>query len=203
VLLGGTLNDGSASIGVALGRYVKYPAHIKPGKVKNGALSITDCFIGDEYIGSKEGERSISTARISALHGQGFLSFMKQPNKAGYYFGIDRMASTDDYRLMAYGRLVDKAAIIAAAVYIEELESEVEIEDDGKIDSLALVSMETTIKKQIQLLMPGQISQLIVNIDPDQNIIESSTLTVQIRIKPLGYPSFINVDLGMAAPTAS
>jgi len=203
VLAGGTLSDGSASVGVALGRYVKYPAHIKAGKVKNGALSITDCFIGDEYIGSKDGERSISTARISALHGQGFLSFMKHPNKAGYYFGIDRMASVDDYRLMVYGRLVDKAAIIAAAVYIEELESEVEIDDDGKIDSLALVSLETAIKKQINLLMPGQISKLIVDIDPDQNLIESNTLTIQLRIKPLSYPSFINVDLGMAAPTAS
>lgn len=203
VLLGGTLNDGSASVGVLLGRLCKYGAHIKPGKVANGPLTIADCYIGDEYIGKKDGERSISDARISALHGQGFVSFMKHPGKAGYYFGIDRMCSTDDYRRMAYGRVIDKAAIIAAAVYIEELEGEVEIDADGKIDSLALAALETTIKQQINLGMSGQFSQLIVDINPNQNITATETLTVKLRLQPLGYKTFIDVDLGLAAPSVN
>lgn len=203
VLVGGTLNDGSASVGAFLGRLCKYGAHIKPGKVANGPLTIADCYIGDEYIGKKDGERSISDARISALHGQGFVSFMKHPGKAGYYFGIDHMCSTDDYRRMAYGRVIDKAAIIAAAVYIEELEGEVEIDAEGKIDSLALAALETTIKQQINLGMAGQFSQLIVSINPNQNITATETLTVKLRLQPLGYKTFIDVDLGLAAPSVN
>lgn len=202
-VVGGTQNDGSASIGVVLGRAVKYPAHIKIGKVLNGPLSITDCYIGDEYIGKKDGERTINNTRLGNLHGQGFISFMKHPGKAGYYIGIDRMASTDDYRRLAYGRVIDKAAVITAAVYIEQLQNEVPVNAAGKIDSLALAALESAITQQINIGMAGQFSALIVSINPDQDIINTETLRVKIRIQPLGYTSFIDIDLGLTAPTAN
>ena len=193
VVLGGSLSDGSASIGTATGRLAKYAAHIKMGKVANGPLALTTCYIGNQEIKNILG--------LAALHGAGFISFMKQPGKAGFYFGIDRMASTDDYRLMAYGRVIDKAAIIAAAVYIEELEGEVDVDADGKIDSLALAGLRDDISQAINVGMGTQISGLIVNINPDQNIINTGTLNVQLRVRPKGYKTFINVDLGLIAPS--
>jgi hypothetical protein len=192
VVAGGTLDDGSASVGLALGRAVKFGAEIKLGKVANGPLSITSCFIGDTPVNEFAG--------LATLHGAGFISFLQHPNKAGYYFGIDRMASTDDYRLLAYGRVVDKAAIIAAAVYIEDLEGEVDVDANGNIDSLALSAMEARIAQQLNVAMATQISGLEVYINPAQNIINTGTLTVQLRVRPKGYKSFINIDLGLIAP---
>lgn len=192
VLLGGTLNDGSASVGLLLGRAVKNPAHIKIGKVANGALSIDTCFIGTKV--PKE------VTNLATLHGAGFISFMNQPQKSGFFFGIDRMASTDDYRLLAYGRVIDKAAIIASAVYVEELEGEVDVEADGKISPLDLKYLETRITQQINLSMGSQISGLQVYINPAQDIINTNKLTVKLRVIPKGYKSFIDVDLGLLAP---
>jgi hypothetical protein len=192
VVLGGTRNDGSASVGLALGRAVKYGAHIKLGKVANGPLSISTAYIGDKQIKD--------VLNLTELHDAGFISFMQHPQKAGFYFGIDRMSSTDDYRLLAYGRVVDKAAVIAAAVYVEDLEGEVAVDAEGKIDASVLSHLEAKIRQQINLSMADQISALIVYINPSQDVINTGKLTIKLRVRPFGYTSFIDIDLGLEAP---
>lgn len=195
LIVGGSLNDGSASGGVLLGRAAKYGAEIKVGKVANGPLSITEAYIGTKLIKDVPG--------LAALHGSGVISFMKHPRKAGIYFGIDRMASIDDYRLLAYGRIVDKAAIIAAATYIEELEDEVTVEANGNISTLDIAHLEGRLTQQINVGMGDQISGVTVYINPAQDIINTSRLTVKLRVRPKGYKSFIDVDLGLTAPAIS
>lgn len=192
VVLGGKNPDGSASVGLALGRAVKYGAHIKLGKVANGPLSISKVYIGTKEIKDVAG--------LAELHGAGYISFMQHPQKAGFYFGIDRMSSTDDYRLLAYGRVVDKAAVIAAAVYVEDLEGEVAVDADGKIATSVLTHLKAKIIQQINVAMADQISGVEVYINPAQNVISTGKLTVQLRIRPFGYTSFIDVDLGLVAP---
>jgi hypothetical protein len=192
VVLGGSDDDGSASVGLALGRAVKYGAHIKLGKVANGPLSISTAYIGNKEIKD--------VTNLAQLHDAGFISFMQHPQKAGFYFGIDRMSSTDDYRLLAYGRVIDKAAVIAAAVYVEDLEGEVAVQADGKIATSVLTHLKAKIIQQINVAMADQISGVEVYINPAQNVISTGKLTVQLRIRPFGYTSFIDVDLGLVAP---
>jgi hypothetical protein len=192
VVLGGSEPDGSASVGLALGRAVKYGAHIKLGKVANGPLSINKACIGTKELKQIAG--------LAELHDAGFISFMQHPQKAGFYFGIDRMSSTDDYRLLAYGRVIDKAAVIAAAVYVEDLEGEVAVEADGKIAISVLSHLQAKIIQQINVAMADQISGVEVYINPAQDVINTGKLIVQLRIRPFGYTSFIDVDLGLIAP---
>jgi hypothetical protein len=190
VVLGGTLNDGSASVGLALGRAVKYGAEIKLGKVQNGPLTMTSAYVGDKLLKD--------VTNLSTLHGDGFISFMTHPQKSGFYFGIDRMCSIDDYRLLAYGRVVDKAAVIAAAVALEQLEGEIDVEANGNIASYVVSDLEEQVKQQIQVAMGAQISGVEVYINPAQNIINTSKLVIKVRIQPKGYTSFIDVELGLA-----
>lgn len=194
VVLGGSLNDGSASVGLALGRAVKYGAEIKLGKVANGPLVINQVYIGDKLLKD--------VANLATLHGDGFISFMTHPRKAGFFFGIDRMCSTDDYRLLVYGRVIDKAAIISAAVAIEQIEDEVDTEADGKIASYVVSDLEKQIEQQINVAMAPQISGVSVYINPDQNIINTGTILWKLRIRPKGYKTYINIELGLIAPTA-
>ena len=177
---------------ITAGRSVKYGAHIKVGKVANGPLSISTAFIGTKEIKA--------VANLATLHDVGYISFMQHPQKAGFYFGIDRMSSTDDYRLLAYGRVVDKAAVIAAAVYVEDLEGEVAVDADGKIAYSVLTHLKAKIIQQINVAMADQISGVDVVINPSQDVINTGKLTVQLRVRPFGYTSFIDVDLGLIAP---
>ncbi len=192
VVVGGSLNDGSASIGTALGRAVKYGAEIKIGKVQNGPLQINDVFIGTTAL-----EDFLA---LDTLHGTGVITFMNHPTKAGNYFTIDRMANTGDYRKLAHGRIIDKAAVIALATYVDEIESEVDI-IDGKISDVDLAHLEGRIQQQIEFGMGNQISKkgIIVYINPAQDVINTDKLTVKLRIRPKGYLSFIDVDLGLTA----
>ncbi|GGH78156.1 hypothetical protein HNQ91_003937 [Filimonas zeae] len=191
VVLGGTLPDNSASVGLALGRAVKYPAHIKLGKVANGPLSITNAYVGSKLIKD--------LVSLESIHGKGYISFMKHPQKAGVYFGIDRMSSNDDYRLLAHGRVLDKAAVIAAATYVEQVESEVNVTADGNISDSDIAYLSALIDQQIKVNMGDQISGLEVTISPAQNIINTNTLSVKLRVRPVGYTSFIEIELGLTA----
>lgn len=196
VVLGGSRNDdGSASVGTALGRAAKYPAHIKIGKVANGSLALTACFIGTKKIGEM--------SNLEALHDLGYISFMTYAQKAGFFFGIDHMGSTDDYRLLAYGRVVDKAAVIAATVYTEQIEGEVDVTADGKIAELDLQHLQGLISQQIQVGMADQISSLDVYINPAQDVIDTGKLTVKLSITPKGYTSEIDIEIGLKSPAVS
>lgn len=192
VVVGGSEDDGSASIGTVLGRAVKFGAEIKVGKVANGPLQISEAYIGTKLISEYPA--------LATLHGSGVISFMTHPTKAGIYLGIDRMANTGDYRLLAHGRIIDKAAVIALATYVEDLESEIDIVD-GKISELDLAHLEGKVTQQITAGMGDQISKggIEVYINPAQDVINTNTLNVKLRIRPKGYTSFINVDLGLTA----
>ena len=193
VVLGGAQANGTASVGLVLGRAVKYSAEVKIGKVANGPLSIANAYIGTKHIKD--------VPALETLHDKGYITFIKHPQKAGIYLGIDKMCSTDDYRLLAYGRVVDKAAIIAAATYVEQIESEVDVNPaTGRIAEIEIKHLEAVIRQQIEAGMGDQISGLQVIIDPNQDIINTSTLLVQLRVIPKGYTSFIIVDLGLKAP---
>lgn len=195
VVLGGSLADGSASVGLALGRAVKYAAHIKLGKVANGALNLTKAYIGSNAVET--------LSNLETLHDMGFISFMQHPQKSGYYFGIDHMTNTADYRLLAYGRIVDKAAVLAIAVLVNQLEGEVDVDDDGRIDEISISHLEAIVSQQIQANMGDQISGFTIVIDPDQDIINTNTLAVTLGVQPKGYTSFITLTIGLQTTSNS
>lgn len=195
VVLGGSRPDGSASIGTALGRKAKYAAQIKLGKVANGPLSLANAYIGSEAI------KNVSN--LKDLHATGYISFMQYQNLAGFYFGIDRMASTDDYRLLVYGCIIDKAALIAYATYTQQIESDVDVDADGKIDQLDIEHLVSQITLQVNTNMGDQISGFNASIDPNQDVIDTSELKLKMAVRPRGYTSFITVTLGLSSPAAS
>lgn len=190
VVLGGSLNDGSASVGTVLGRAVKYGAEIKIGKVANGPLQINNAFIGTKNISDM--------LNLETLHDLGIITFMIHPRKAGVYITTDKMANTGDYRLLAHGRVADKAAVITLATYVEELEGEVTLEN-GKISELDIAHLQGRLEQQLLTGMGDQVSKISVYINPAQDIITTSKLAVKLRITPKGYTSFIEVDLGLSA----
>ena len=109
VVLGGEDTTGDAAVGIALGRASKYGAEVKLGNGQNGALSLTQVYIGHQKMEERED--------METLHDAGFLTFQVRPGSAGYYFGVDNMCSVDDFRILAHGRVIDKAQRIAAQAY--------------------------------------------------------------------------------------
>lgn len=191
VVLGGTMNDGSASVGVALGRAVKYPAHIKLGNGQNGALSVTDAFIGNKTL------ESYTPTELDNFSNAGYIHMHTREGIAGYFFSIDNMAGDDDFHILVHGRLIDKAQRIATIANTSFLETSVRMSNDGSINDTDAKYLEDVVKSQIRAKMNEQISDVDVIVPTGQDLINESNLQMQVKIQPLGYLSWITVNLGL------
>lgn len=191
IVLGGTKADGSAAVSVALARACKYGAHVKLGSGQNGALSVQQIYIGNQTMEER--------LDMETLHDAGFLTFQHRPGAAGYYFGRDNMCSSDDYAILVHGRIIDKAQRLAAAAYLPYIEDSVRVNSDGTLDDGDTAYLENVLESALLNYMSGQISDVEVVIDTDQDIINTSTLQVGCRVLPLGYSTWIIVTLGLAS----
>lgn len=191
VVLGGTKPDKSASIGVALGRAVKYPAHVKLGDGMNGVLSITSAYIGAKPVDE------FDPVELSNFTNAGYIHYHTREGVSGYFFSVDKMAGNDDFKILVFGRLMDKAQRISTSSATPFLETSVRITKDGKINDADAAYLEQNIKSQLLLQMQGQISDADVLIPVDQDLISTSTLGIQVKIQPLGYMTWIILNLGL------
>lgn len=191
VVLPSTLPNKRASVGLALGRKVKYACHIKMGKGANGPISQPNLYIGTKPIDTMQ--------NLDSLAGDGYIIAYRKPGKAGYYWGIDNMASTDDYRLLVYGAVIDAAARVAFTYYTDWLESECDVDAAGKLLDEDAQHLADNIVAQIKSNLGDRISDVQVNVDRGQVIVPGNALNVQVRVIPKGYFTFITVDLGLTA----
>lgn len=191
VVLGGSSTDGSAAVALVLARAAKYAAHVKIGSGENGALTATQIYIG--------GQRMEERSDMETLHDAGFITFMHRPGAAGYYFGRDNMCENGDFRILAHGRIMDKAQRVAAQAYLPFVETSIRMESDGTINASDAVYISNVLDSAIRSAMGSQISNVEVGVPLTQDIINTSTLQVQVKIQPLGYLTWITVTMGLAS----
>ena len=191
VVLGSVASDGRPAVPLALARAVKYEAHIKIGSGEKGALSINSAFIGDRPV------EEYTPTELDAFANAGFIVLHIREGISGFFFGRDNMCSDDDFRILVHGRLIDKAQRISTATTAPFVETSVRITPDGKINDADATYMEETIKSQLLSQMGDQISGADCIISLDQDIINTSTLEMQVKIQPLGYLTWIIINLGL------
>lgn len=196
VMVASSDDDGSASVGLLLGRMAKNPVQRKPSRVKDGAVNITDAYVGAAKVEAHSG--------ITLMHDKGYIILRTFPGKTGYYFNGDHSAApdTDDYSMIARGRIIDKAQVIAYLTYIEELDDEVLVGEDGTLDAGVVKYLETVIKNQIEgnMVANREISSVKVFIDPAQDVIANNKVNVVLQLVPVGYSTTIEVKLGFNNP---
>lgn len=192
-LLVGSSTDTWSGVGIALGRATKVAAHVKLGDGTVGPLAVTDIDVwGNTY-------DEIGTGQMEALHDAGFLVFMRRQGLEGWYFGVDNMCDQGDYGTLARGRVIDKAHRIAIAAYMRYVETPIDMADDGTIDAAAAESLAAVVESQLRAQMGDQVSNIEVVVPLEQDLVNSNTLQVIVRVLPLGYSTWISVQLGFAS----
>lgn len=191
VVLSSTLNDGSASVALVLARAVKYEAHIKLGNGQNGALSIIQGYIGSRKI------EEFTPTELDVLSDNGYIIFHIREGVSGYFIGRDNMASDDDFHILVHGRIIDKAQRIAASTSTPFLETSIRMTSEGTINETDAKYLEDIIKQQLLANMADQVSAIDILIPLNQDIVNNSTLEVIIKVLPLGYLTWIVVNLGL------
>lgn len=201
VLIGDTIKDSKgAAVGLLAGRIASIPVQRSIARVRTGSVNAVEMFIGGvaAELGNPE---TISDC--------GFICPRTFVGKAGYYWSDDKLAAeaSDDYSLIPRRRVADKAYRIAYTTLVNEIAEEISVTDDGKISAPVVKAIQTAVESAIVNNMtsrgnlgndPSNPNDMGVEcyINTDQNIIATSRLDVQVRIKPHGYSKYINVSLG-------
>lgn len=201
VIQGLDANKKAAAVGMALGRMASEPVQRNIGRVKSGDLNITSAYLSD----GQKVETYIK--RWGMLHKKGYIFPRKFQGKSGYYYNDDPSCTsiTDDYSSLARGRVIDKAFLIAYATYVEEIQDDIEIDEQGFMDPAMAKSYQVKIEEAIRVnMIPNtrdpEISGVSATISPRQNLLEADTVEVILDIRPKGYSKNINVRLGFTNP---
>ena len=199
ILLADTVYGNGSCIGLFLGRLSSIPVHRKVSRVRTGALSNTAAFIGPTTLESDPLDPGIISSK-------GLITWSIFPNVSGYFFSGDDTcsATTDDYHFLARGRVIDKAHILAYTTFVQEVDDEVPVNDDGTLDAGFCEWLSKQIENQINNTMTAnkEISSVDCVIDPSQNILSTNKLNVVLKIVPVGYASDIEISLGFSNPAA-
>ena len=199
VLLCSNLNTGTkpASIGEFLGRLASIPVQRKASRVKDGPLNISAAYLTDgATVDGREGD-------LGTLHDKGYIvyrTFAKRPGS--YYYSGDptAVAATDDLNTIARNRIIDKAVKIAYNVYVDELDDDVDITEQGNVAPAVVGNLKTKIELQVNGNMANEISNFYAVINPAQNILSGLPFEIELNITPRGYLGNIKVKIGFINP---
>lgn len=189
-----------ACVGAVLGRIAKVPVQRHIGRVLDGPMRVEDIYIKDV---------TADLADVATITDKGYVTFRTFVGKSGYYIADDHQATevSDDYRSIARGRVIDKAFRIAYQAFLNTVNDEVPIKNDGTITIPWAKAVEAEVERAI-------INNMTVNgnlgadpedpndtgvkcfIDPAQNVVSTSKITATLRVKPHGYNKYVEVSLG-------
>ena len=193
-----------ATIGTWLGRIAKSAVQRNIGRVKDGALSPLEM-----YIGTKKIDESESTVR--SIYEKGYLVPRKYVGRSGYYFADDNLACdpTGDYAHLAHRRVIDKAYRIAYDLMLDMLLDELEVNTDGTLQVGVVKSWQQTVESGInkQMTVNGELSAdsdgegCQCYIDETQNVLSTSKVLMTLKVRPYGYARYVDVNLGFLVET--
>lgn len=192
-LIAGTSGK-NAAVGLYLGRKAATPVQRAAGRVRNGALPISTAVLTDGVaIDGLE-------ATLNNISDKGYIVMYTVPGKSGYFFGASHTftAEDDDLNRVEKVAVLDKAALIAANVFSDNILEEIPLEANGRISPAIIGNWKADIENAINLQMTanGEISGVKATIDPDQDILQTSQLSVKLQVLPVGYSETITIDLG-------
>lgn len=205
VAIGDTVtNSTGASIGTLLGRIASIPVQRNIGRVKDGALSPLEM-----YVGAKKVEESNSV--IASIFDKGYIVPRKHVGRSGYFYADDPMACdpTDDYAHLANRRVIDKAYRIAYDTMLNELLDEIDLNEDGTMQHAVIKSWQQTLENAVnrQMTANGELSATDgegcqVYINERQNVVSTTKIELTLKVRPHGYARYIDVNLGFQVTTA-
>jgi len=169
-----------------------------------GAFPIND---GDsEYYTLKIGGDSyenVTPTTKNDLNNKGYIFVNQYANKAGSFLSGDVNAnlSTDDYNDIQTSQVVMKARRGVYAMMVDLLNSPVNIDGTtGKIDVSTCKYFESQASNPLEIMkINTEISDYKVFCDPNQNILSTSKVYVNVTIVPVGTAKEIVVNIGLAA----
>ena len=218
------LNGSAANALLAvMGRAAKAEPQQNIGKVKSGSLNVPTAWaltIGAAAIAN------VTSSTLNSYHDKRYITLEQNEIASGFIVTNDNslVAVTDDYNNLRHGRIIDNAVRIAYATYYRELKDDVQVDDNGRMATIAEKSLEAEIVNAIDTQMRNQLNtkqngeadvvclvnpnyannialyaQNGISTAPNFNLLQTGTTYIFLKLKPKGNLQFINVYVGFTA----
>ena len=186
-----------SSIGVMLGLLSAAAVHQSISWVKQFPTGITVPAFGDGTL-----LRNLDSALIEQLDAARYLFLVTHVGQAGSYVNDSHTmdSATSDYAMIESVRTMDKAVRGIRTYLIPELGGNVYIDPDtGKMQPDSVSHLETTANKALEdMEKAGELSGYKVEIDPEQDVLSTSTVEIVVRQVAVGVMRKIKVKIGFA-----
>lgn len=202
VLIGDTASSSTgAAMGLLAGRIASIPVQRNIGRVRDGALNSTVMYIGSGKVEDKMDD-------ITTIYDKGYITPRIYVGRSDYFFTDDRLCTkpTDDYAHITNRRVIDKAYRIAYNTLLNNMLDDIFLNTDGTMQHAVLKSWQASVESAInsQMTAKGELSADLTNgesgcscyINPKQNVLTTSMVSIVLKVRPFGYSRNIDVQLG-------
>ena len=144
---------------------------------------------------------ALSSSAMGGLKDKGYLIAIKRtPDISGTFYERcpTAIASTSDYAWLEVNRTVDKAIRGVRSALIPYLNATVLLNANGTLRNDTIEFFRDIAKAPLtQMEADSEISAKDVLIDPTQNVLSNSTLTITVKLVPVGIAEEIVVNIGL------
>lgn len=193
--VGGAVNSGGTELG-CLSR-----ALVSENIAWTGQFNVAS---GDEFdkvqFANGVAYLTTSTSALNTLNTYKY-NFLKKfgADYAGSYFNLDltSTASTSDFARVRNNRTMQKATRQIRTAMLPYLNSPIELNEDGTLTQNVIQQFKALCERALdQMRSAGEISQRQVAIDSSQDILSTNTLTISVKIIPIGSAETIEINIG-------
>lgn len=184
-----------SALGTFLGLISRAKVHQSIGWVRQFPTGLALPAFGDGTL-----LRTLDRGAITALDANRYLFAMTHPGIEGSFANdsctLD--APTSEYNALERVRTMDKAVRLVRAYLTPELGGSIYIDPaTGKLESYTVAHLETQASKALEEMeRAGELSGYKVEIDPEQNVLTTSSVEVVIRKIPVGVMRKVQVKIG-------
>ncbi len=185
-------------LGAALGAVSKASVHENIGWV--GKFDMAEVELETPALADGTLISAISQANLDLLHSKGYIFLHKRIGIAGTYFKDSHAAIdvTSDYAYIESNRTIDKAIRGVRTYLLPEINAPVTVDaDSGKLNQDYCSYLEAKAGQALnQMQQNSELSGYQVFVDPDQNVLSTSEIKVNISIVPKGVSRTLTVTIG-------
>jgi Protein of unknown function (DUF2586) len=140
-------------------------------------------------------------AILTGIDDKGYIFFRTFIGLSGAYINASHtaVAISNDFATIENNRSMDKAKRLIKATFIADLNSPLTLQPNGKLAPDTVKYFENKAGTQLDNMQnAGEISNYSVLVDPEQNVLSTSTLNIKVRIQPRGVARFLVINIGFA-----
>lgn len=186
------------ALGSVLGLMARAKVHENVGWVANFNLAEAN-ELQDAIFSNAAAYNTIAASVLDTLNTKGYVFLRRHVGVTGTYVNDTHTAeaATSDYAYIENNRTVQKARRLLRTALIPQLMSPLTVDGEGKLSADTVKFFENLASRPLErMVSAGELSGQRVIIDPDQDVLTTSILSIQVDLQPRGVARTIQVTIG-------